>query len=146
MTAFSPVSAAFEGFRVMRREPKAVVAWLSLWVLSICAVAVSTTFLGRTAPTSPYAHLGVIGLVLRLGPLALLLLASLICTTTATFRSVLRPEDGARYFLRFGPSEARVSVALFVGWLLAPLVILVVNYLLFVLATPVMRAMPGYLR
>jgi hypothetical protein len=146
MRAFSPLDAALEGFRVIRREPKAVVAWLSLWVLSLCIVAVSTTFGGRSAPVNPYAHLGVIGLVLHLGPLAILLLVSLICTTTATFRSVLRPADRGRYFLRFGPSEARVSVALFVGWLLAPLVILVVNYLLFVLASPFMQALPGFLR
>ena len=32
MSAFSPVAAAFEGFRVLRREPKAVLVWVALWL------------------------------------------------------------------------------------------------------------------
>ena len=32
-TAFSPLTAAFEGVRVMRREPKVVLSWVLIWLL-----------------------------------------------------------------------------------------------------------------
>lgn len=146
MTAFSPVSAALEGFRVMRREPKAVVAWLGIWIVAICVVATSTSLVRRVGAPAAHPSSGVVDLVKRLGPLAILLLLSLIATTTATFRSVLTPEQRKAYYLRLGPNEARVSIAIAVTVICSPVVIGIVTYLLFVLFSPIMSLLPGMLR
>jgi hypothetical protein len=146
MTAFSPVSAALEGFRVIRREPKAAFFWLGIWVAALCIVATSTSLVGRVVAPTGHAQSGVLDLVKRLGPMAIVLLLSLIITTTATFRAVLTPNDRNVYFVRLGLNEARVFIAVSISVLLAPVVIGVITYLLFVIASPIMSVAPGYLR
>ena len=56
MTAFSPVDAAFEGLRVMRREPRAVLAWIAVWALVLAVFGIVSFVLRHTA--TPAAHSG----------------------------------------------------------------------------------------
>jgi hypothetical protein len=146
MTAFSPVSAALEGFRVMRREPKAALFWLGIWVASLCIVTTSTSLVGRVVAPTGHPQSGLLDLAKRLGPAVVVLLLSLVTTTTAIFRAVLTPEERQVYFVRLGLNEARVFIAVSISVLLAPVVIGVITYLLYVIASPIMSVAPGYLR
>src|SRR4051812_26323705 len=100
-----PVSdAAFEGFRIARERPKALLVWaIAYFVVSTLAVALMIKILGADAallanppaqnkmsPAEAARLLGVLGkLYAILGPLALVFGSAMSC---AVYRAVLRPE------------------------------------------------------
>ena len=116
---FSATDAAFEGFRMVRRHPLAVVFWTALYLLafaaffgvfgaSLASMLASTETLQGTEPTPAdleglsQTYLSLFALV---APLGLLLGAVL---NAAVARAVVRPQDRSFGYLRLGMDELRV--------------------------------------
>lgn len=134
---FSASDAAFEGFRLVRRNPMALVAWALLYaVLSLASVfAVSNAIepmiawseraeaLENASPTpTPAEVLAVFqdfgGVILGLSwllPVSLIVSAMLMA---AVARAVLNPRAGGFGYLRLGMDEVRVFVVTLVLGLL----------------------------
>lgn len=119
---FSATDAAFEGFRVVRREPLTVV-WWSLFYFAILAVALllgggsiaammaaaeALEQSGNPSPEDLQPLLAIYGSLFAWAlPLGLLVSAILYA---AVARSVLRPAEKAFGYLRLGMDEVRVLV------------------------------------
>ncbi len=118
--AFSASESAFEGFRIVRREPGTVAVWAAvLLVVAVGASALLLPILSQvgasvtpgTAPSvapSPVsmAALGhLLQLYLLLLPVYLVVIAAF---TAAVYRAVLRPEEKGFARLRFGGDELRL--------------------------------------
>lgn len=141
MSRFSPVTAATEGFRVMRREPKAVAAWTLLWAGALVVVALlkprrmGADVLFRAQSDWTWAQI-----VQNFGSFTILFVAIFlliwVVTTTAVFRSVLRPEERAGFFLRLGLDEFRNGLFSAVAFLVVPVVGGALAGGLFLLFTP----------
>lgn len=119
---FSPSDAAFEGFRLTRRAPLAVLAWVAVYLvgaaiifglaggslLEFIAVAEGVGQSGEPTDAEMMrfmqAYFGFIGLLL---PLSLVMNTVL---TAAIHRAVLRPQERAFGYLRLGMDELRVFV------------------------------------
>lgn len=116
---FSATDAAFEGFRMVRRHPLAVVFWAALYLMafaaffgafgaSLASILASTETLQGTEPTPAdleglsQTYLSLFALV---APLGLLLGAVL---NAAVARAVVRPQDKTFGYLRLGMDELRV--------------------------------------
>ncbi|MFN4287329.1 MAG: hypothetical protein ACK4E3_02380 [Brevundimonas sp.] len=121
---FSPTDAAFEGFRVTRRAPVAVLIWIGLYV----AFSLGTLFLlggnlsefmanaqsleGNTEPSMEEmsAFFGnFFGFLLLAMPLGILMQSILYCAMT---RAVVRPEQRGFGYLQVGRDEMNVVIAL----------------------------------
>ena len=147
MTAFSPLDAAFEGLRVVRREPRAVVYWIAVWALTLVAIAVVRLTTGALAPVrgaGDYAALR------RFGPLAVVLAPTVltlwVMTSAIVYRAVLRPGEHGWHLFKLGPDEARIAVLSAVGTVLITLLGGAPAYLLLVLLNPIFEAAPGLSR
>jgi hypothetical protein len=147
MQPLSPTTAALEGFRLMRREPRAILVWTLLWMGAFTMAAFVWPSRQVLVPSQgEFGSLG--GVIRRFGPFAAvtvtLFLVIGVTTTVATFRAVLRPQDRAWFFLRLGYDEWRLAlmtvVAFFVvlGFGGAP------AYLVFVLLNPILSAAPRF--
>lgn len=128
---FSASDAAFEGFRIVRRRPLAVLAWALAYIV---AFALGFALVGKTAlmlvqqvealqgVTQPtMAELAPLfrgyGVVLGVaGPLSILIGTML---STAVARSVVEPKASAFGYLRLGKDELRVFGAMVVLYVLA---------------------------
>ena len=116
---FSATDAAFEGFRMVRRHPLAVVFWTALYLMafaaffsafgaSLASILASTETLQGTEPTPAdleglsQTYLSLFALV---APLGLVLGAVL---NAAVARAVVRPQDRSFGYLRLGMDELRV--------------------------------------
>lgn len=124
---FSASEAAFEGFRVVRRHPLAILFWalayavffagfVGLFAGPLATVMATTESLEGTQP-SPQEMQALMtswsGFMILALPLSLVLGAVL---NTAVARSVLRPTDKAFGYLRLGADELRVlAVSLLLG-------------------------------
>ena len=124
---FSASEAAFEGFRVVRRHPLAILFWalayavffagfFGLFAGPLATVMATTESLEGTQP-SPQEMQALMaswsGFMVLALPLSLVLGAVL---NTAVARSVLRPADKAFGYLRLGADELRVlAVSLLLG-------------------------------
>lgn len=123
--AFSASDAAFEGFRLVRRAPLALLAWMLVYVLMMVAVvALAGGALGGLMETAAAIESGgeprpedltamgmaYLGLMVVLFPLSLLFSAVLYA---AVNRAVLRPSEKAFGYLRVGGDEVRVLVVYF---------------------------------
>lgn len=141
--------AAFEGFRVMRREPKAVLSWIGVWVVVLAAIAMIKVLTAGTLAV-PSAGRGPLGAVRSFGPFAAVLVPTLlvfwIMTTATVFRSVLRPEEHGWHLLKLGPDEARMTVITAVGFVLMIVLGSVPALVLLVLVKPIFAAVPGLVR
>jgi hypothetical protein len=119
MTAFSPAAAAFEGFRVLRRHPLAVGAWVGANVLLLVLIGISK--LGQRAGPAihPDAAPNLLGLIGRFGPLAYLaaplILVLGIVVISAIFRQELRPTEGRWAYMRLGGDEVRLALLGVIG-------------------------------
>lgn len=133
--AFSASDAAFEGFRLVRRNPLALVAWALVYaVLSLAAlVAVSGVVdpliqwseaaealeSSNATPAEVGAMLQTFGVIFLqiawLIPISLFVSAVL---AAAVARGVLNPKAKGFGYLRFGMDEVRVTVVTFVLGLL----------------------------
>ncbi len=114
--AFSASDAAFEGFRIIQREPKSVLAWIAFQIvvglLVVLPFVLVLLWLGldRVAPgTAPSGALlsGIILCGLILAPLMLLMVSVMTC---AVYRCVLRPDDQGLFRMRLGGDEVRVAL------------------------------------
>lgn len=130
---FSITHAAFEGFRVMRRAPLAVVMWgvtyfvaLALILAAAGAAVVSMIQGFEGAHNDPAATMAVMGSVLTIYLIAIplfLIVASII--VAATCRAVLAPNKPGFFYMRLGGAEFRlmgaylvVAIAAIVGLML----------------------------
>jgi hypothetical protein len=150
MSAFAPTAAALEGFRLIRREPKAALAWTMLWLAAFLFTAV---LVARGHPVNLARHAGpgtIDEAVHRFGPFAAFSIALFVLvwatTTVAAYRAVLRPDDRRFFFLRLGADELRLAVMTVTSFVLIVLFGGAPAYLLLVLADPLMRAMPTLAR
>jgi hypothetical protein len=121
--AFSATDAVFEGFRVVRREPLALMFW-ALFYAAIMAAAfamIGPSLIGFVTATEQLEQSGATPTMEDFAPLfqmmgllfAVLLPASLIASAmmhAAIARSVLRPGESAFGYLRLGMDEVRVLV------------------------------------
>ncbi len=125
--AFSATDAAFEGFRLVRRNPMAVVAWAVLYaVLTLVALFAMSRAIdpmiawqaqaeameaGTPTPAEMGEMLQAFGLILLsvawLLPVAMVVGAML---SAAVARGVLDPKAGGFGYLRLGADEFRVLV------------------------------------
>lgn len=127
--AFSGSDAAFEGFRLVRRNPMALVAWALLYaVVSLASLFAMSTAIGpitdwaermdalenQTPSATPEqvleAFQGIGQVMLSLGwliPVSLIVTAMLMA---AVARAVLNPRAGGFGYLRLGMDELRVFV------------------------------------
>jgi hypothetical protein len=145
MIRFSPVEAALEGLRVVRREPWAVLYWIAVWALALAAIgAIKAVGGGPVARGSPRDTLGVIR---SYGPLGMVLVPSLLAlwvmNTATVYRAVLRPGEHGWHLFKLGADEARIAVVSAVGSLLLVLFGGAPAFLLFVLFNPIFAAAPG---
>jgi hypothetical protein len=147
MTDFNPALAAFEGFRLIRQEPRAVLVWMLLWLgaFLFTAVIVATgepVVIGAHGPGG-----GLSDLAHRFGSFAALSIALFLLvwatTTVAAYRAVLRPRDRRFFFLRLGADELRLAIMTASSFILVLIFGGVPAYLLFVLVNPIMQALPA---
>jgi hypothetical protein len=78
--------------------------------------------------------------------LVLMFLTVWLVTAVATFRAVLHPDDRRWFYLRLGLDEARLGVLSFAAFLAAVAFGGAPAYLVFVLASPIMSAVPALTR
>jgi hypothetical protein len=127
--AFSASDAAFEGFRLVRRNPVALVAWTLVYLIYTLVTLFASGGMMRSmavwmeqvealekgpAPTTPEAYAPIMesyfaamSHMLWAIPLSLIISAVLMA---AVARAVLRPEAGGFGYLRLGMDEVRVFV------------------------------------
>jgi hypothetical protein len=138
--SFSATDAAFEGFRVVRQRPLALVFWALFYAVLIAAALalVGGSVIGlmsmaeqleTSGAASPEAFLpvltsyaAILGVIL---PISLVASAMLYA---AVSRAVLRPAESAFGYLRLGMDEVRVlvvSVALFLVYMVLATVVAV---------------------
>ena len=108
---FSPVRAAFEGFRLLGREPFVLIGWTAVFMADLlCSVAASIGLRGALA--------GVLSTQLRTltGSLAAIAIEAVTFGVlgTAAYRGVLRPSDHGLWRVKLGRDEIRLLVL----WLL----------------------------
>jgi len=141
--AFSATDAAFEGFRLVRRNPLALVAWTVLYaVLTLTALFSMSHVVSQLEGWSLRAEAmdsvatpsldqvwalvadfgGIMAQVAWLLPISLLVGAML---AAAVARGILKPSGGAFGYLRLGMDEVRVLVVTFVLGLVMTLVAVV---------------------
>jgi hypothetical protein len=113
----SATEAAFEGFRVTRRRPGAVLIWAAIWLAGLFAMMAAMIPLlgpwieeiaaasGDPAAISAEATVALQRAMLAFIPIALILQGLL---ASAVYRAVLRPQDKAFGSLRMGRDEGRV--------------------------------------
>lgn len=118
---FSPTDAAFEGFRVVRRHPLALVAWTLFYLLTaavslaivlqplIRLMGVAEAF-ERSPPTSLEQFRPLLELYASMAVLVPLGLVLGAVMAAAVARAVLRPDEKAFGYLRLGADELRVVV------------------------------------
>lgn len=157
--AFSASEAAFEGFRVVRREPGSVAVWavvqlifsaaLSLLMLPVMrplmAVSAANSANRSAGAQAATAMLNVLPLYLVILPLYLLVFAVL---SAAVYRAVLRPQDKAFARLRFGADELRLAgvwILLGLLWLGVSMVVGVVLIILAIAVAMASKASPANL-
>jgi hypothetical protein len=150
MTPLSPRNAAREGFGLLRREPRAFLAWAALWLATFSAaawvVAASTPL--RLAHAPQPGSFGAVAA--RFGPFGLVLIAMFLLvwlvTAVAAFRAVLHPDQRRWFFLRIGADELRLGLVTLVACVAAVGVGGAPAYLVFMLASPIMSAVPAATR
>lgn len=128
--AFNATEAAFEGFRLVRERPAAVLVWAGLFLvfglLSVVALVGLAgpafnellTLSREGGQTDPAAAADLFG---ALAPAyAMLLVLSLVFYAvlyTAVTRAVLRPEQSGFGYVRLGADELRTGIVLLAIWL-----------------------------
>ncbi len=120
--AFSATDAAFEGFRVVRRHPMALIFWALFYMALMAAVLFlaggsliglvnAAESLDPSGTPTPETLMPLVSSYLAI--LAVILPVSLIASAmiyAAVSRAVLRPTESAFGYLRLGMDEVRVLV------------------------------------
>lgn len=150
MRPLSPYDAVGEGFRLIRREPRAMIAWTLLWFATF-STAAWIVAAGKPVSLGMAHGPATLGAVVRgFGPfwaflIALFLIVWLI-TAVAAFRAVLRPNERRWFYLRLGADELRLGALSVIAGLLVIVVGGAPAYGVFVLASPLIHALPGQTR
>jgi len=143
------LNAALEGARVIRREPKAVLSWVAIWILTLFVVGGVVVFTGSHMP-APAPSGGVVTLARRYGPFWPILISALlvlwIMTTASVFRAVLRSDEHGWHLFKLGPDEARLAGITAIGALIFGLLGVAPAILVWVLTQPVLLVMPTSLQ
>lgn len=121
--AFSATDAAFEGFRVVRRRPMALVFWSLFYILIMAAIfaVMGPNLISFVSATEQLEQSGATPSMEDFAPIfqmmgllfAVMLPLSLLASAmmnAAVARSVLRPSESAFGYLRLGMDEVRVLV------------------------------------
>ncbi len=141
---FSPVDAALEGLRVVRREPWAVVYWIAVWALALAAIGAIKALGG--GPVARGSARDTLGVIRSYGPLGLVLVPTLLAlwvmNTATVYRAVLRPGEHGWHLFKLGADEARIAVVSAVGTVLLLVFGGAPTFLLFVLFNPIFMAAP----
>jgi hypothetical protein len=150
MIAHSPFEAATEGFRVVRRAPRAVIVWGLMWLVwfSVAAGVIAT---GRKVVVSTRVARWTIWEIFRhYGPFAVVLIALFFLvlgmTAIASFRAVLNPEQKRFFYLRLGRDEFRVAAISVMAFSLVAIFGGMPAGALIALASPIMAAAPTLAR
>lgn len=150
MSELSPLDAATEGFRVMRREPRAVVAWGVLWLAWFIVAAAAIASGRKVVVSNTVAHRTLWEVFEHYGPFAIIVVGLFFLvwgiTAIAAFRAVLQVEDRRFFFLRLGRDEFRVAVISLAAFTLLAVFGGAPGFLLVVLASPIMAAVPALAR
>jgi hypothetical protein len=118
---FSATEAAFEGFRIVRRHPLAIVFWALAYLIffgaffalfggSLASLMATTESLEGSQPSPQeiealgQTYIGFMGLALPLG----LVIGAVL--NAAVARAVLRPQEKSFGYMRLGGDELRVLV------------------------------------
>ncbi len=145
MTAFSPMTAATEGLRVIRREPVALLGWIGIWVLALMVVTVVQllTVDHQPAPT----RTGTAALIARFGPLWPLLVTTIfvliLMTTSTLFRAVLMPAEHGWHLFKLGGDELRLAIVSIASTLILVAFGGAPSLILFLFAKPILAAIPA---
>jgi hypothetical protein len=130
----------------MRREPKAVLSWIGVWVVVLAGIAITKVIFGGP-PQAGGGRPGWWALLSGLGPLAVVLIPALlvlwIMTTATVFRAVISPNEHGWHLFKLGPDEARLGAITAAGFVLMVLFGGAPALVLFVLAKPVLAMAPG---
>jgi hypothetical protein len=136
MTSLSPLDAALEGPRIMRRHPVVVLCWalFSLVMLPLLGLLAKMVLseqqrldmAQRQSSADPRDILDMVsqlgGVMVLLIMLALVLFAIL---SAAIMRSVLHPEEKRLAYLRLGREELRLLVVSLITWAAALMVTII---------------------
>ena len=150
MIAHSPIEAATEGFRVIRRAPGAVMVWALMWLVwfSVAAGIVATG--EKVVVSNSVAHWTIWDIFRHYGPFAVVLVALFFVvlgmTAIASFRAVLNPEQKRFFYLRLGRDELRVAAISVMAFSLVAIFGGVPAAALIALADPIMAAAPTLAR
>lgn len=129
MSSYSATDAAFEGYRLTRERPKAVLYWAGFNLVLRALLAVVLIGLGgehlmaleNMAPDGASSDEAIRDLIV-LGPLYLALLPLYLILSAvmagAVFRALLRPEDSAYGYMRFGADEVRLILLTLAYWVM----------------------------
>lgn len=130
----------------MAREPRAFLIWTGLWLATFSAAALVVAMSTPAALAQARANT-TSDLANRFGPFSfivvLMFLLVWLVTALAAFRAVLRPEERRWFYLRFGSDELRLGLLTLVAFFAlvgaggAPATVV------FMLASPIMRALPA---
>jgi hypothetical protein len=145
--AFSASESAFEGFRIIRREPTSIAVWAVFYLIAdLVMIAGFLPVMGlmtglQTGGTTGAANLASLGgALLRLYAVLIpwaLITGSMVCC--GVYRAVLRPDDKGVGRLKFGVDELRL-IGLWVVLGLLYLVVSVVIVVVFGIAAAALAA------
>jgi hypothetical protein len=146
MTHASPAAAALEGLRVIRREPKAVLSWVVIWIVALVIIG-ATVILTHAPEGAAAAHgRGFIAVARRFGPLWPILVSTFlglwVMTTASVFRAVLRADEHGWHLFKLGPDEVRIAIVTGAGSLIA-LLFGSVPVIMFLAAKPILALAPA---
>lgn len=153
--AITATDAAFEGFRIAREKPLAIVIWavVAMAIAAITAVALvltvgpdmaELTAASQAGSSDPEAVMALMPKFLKLYavilPLGLLGLALFTC---AVYRTVLRPDDRGLGYLKLSGDELRMVLLFIILGLLGFLALMGASAVIGVLAGVLGAAAPG---
>ncbi len=116
---FSASNAAFEGFRITREQPLAVLAWAGVWLLGLLAIGIAVqpamapfaqeviATKGNFGAWSEKAQAAFLSSMWVTFPISLVIQAIL---APALYRAILTPEARSFAYLRVGMDELRALV------------------------------------
>jgi hypothetical protein len=150
MKPLSPTSAALEGFRVMRREPRAVLTWMLLWLVALSLTATVLAAGHRVVISDSGSYRSLHQVAERFGSFAAVFISLFLLvwttTTVAAYRAVLFPSDRRAFYLRLGADELRLAIMTISASALIVILGGAPAFLVYVLASPFMAAVPMFAR
>jgi hypothetical protein len=129
MSDFSPTDAAFEGFRLTKEKPGAVLIWSAIFAATILiasmliVMGLAPKLAGAASNLDTDNPAAVMAALSKVAPVLLALLGVWVglsaIISAAIYRRVLTPAEDKNFYLRFGADEARQVGALFLCLLAA---------------------------